>query len=280
MAATHPPTLITLVERTLLGECSLPPGTKVLLAVSGGGDSMAMLHVMALLASQFHLDLIAHGVNHGLRSEAQLELDGAEQLARSLKVPFGRTNLLVSMGANLQARARRERYVALRAAARQVSAQFIATAHHADDRAETVLIRLMRGSGPLGLGVLKPRRGDLVRPLIRAARSDIRKHLTRHGISYATDPSNADPAYLRTRVRCHLLPKLLEESPGLVEHLNGLADRMNEVADNNPLGGLGLSRGQATELKRMLLRRREGTEVALSEGWFLRLQKRKLRGLE
>jgi tRNA(Ile)-lysidine synthase len=266
-----------LVERALRDECSVERGTKILLAVSGGVDSTALLHVMASLRESFGFELHAHGVNHGLRQEAPLELDQAERLAHSLGVPFARTNVQIPKGANLQARARNERYAALRRAAQEVGAEWIATAHHADDRAETVLMRLMRGSGPTGLGVLAPRAGDLIRPLIRASRLDIVAHLERNQLIYSEDPSNRDPHYLRTRVRLELLPRLTLDAPGIVAHLNALADRMLEIAHENPLSSLELSRSQANELKRMLRHRQEGAEIALGAGWVMKLEKRKLR---
>jgi tRNA(Ile)-lysidine synthase len=276
MSLSHRPSLRTLVERSLRDECRLERGAKVLLAVSGGGDSTALLHVMASLREQFGLELCAHGVDHGLRAEAPLELDQAQRLARSLDVSFDRTTLEIPRGANLQARARRGRYTALRAAAERLGAAWIATAHHADDRAETVLMRIMRGSGPAGLGVLAPKAGDLLRPLIRAGRVDILAHLERHHLPYSEDPSNRDPHYLRTRVRLKLLPQLAEDAPGIVSHLNALADRMLEISADNPLSSLGLSRPQADELKRMLRNRRQGAEIALGAGWVMTLQKRKL----
>jgi tRNA(Ile)-lysidine synthase len=277
VAASHRPSLRTLVERALRDECSVERGTKILLAVSGGVDSTALLHVMASLRESFGFELHAHGVTHGLRQEAPLELDQAERLAHSLGVPFARTNVQIPKGANLQARARNERYAALRRAAQEVGAEWIATAHHADDRAETVLMRLMRGSGPTGLGVLAPRAGDLIRPLIRASRLDIVAHLERNQLIYSEDPSNRDPHYLRTRVRLELLPRLTLDAPGIVAHLNALADRMLEIAHENPLSSLELSRSQANELKRMLRHRQEGAEIALGAGWVMKLEKRKLR---
>src|SRR5512142_3181471 len=154
MSASHRPSLRTLVERSLRDECSVEHGATVLLAVSGGVDSTALLHVMASLRESFGFELHAHGVNHGLRPEAPLELDQAERIAASLGVRFDRTDLRIPKGGNLQARARQARYAALRQRAQTVGATWIATAHHANDRAETVLMRLMRGSGPTGLSVL------------------------------------------------------------------------------------------------------------------------------
>jgi len=136
MARTHPPSLTTTVRRTLLEECGPLSGCTVLAAVSGGGDSQAMLSVLGRLAAKVGFKLLAHGVDHGLRAEAARELDLAEALASKLGVPFGRTVLTLGRGGNLQSRARDARYAALRAAAAPYAA-LLATAHHADDRAET-----------------------------------------------------------------------------------------------------------------------------------------------
>jgi tRNA(Ile)-lysidine synthase len=221
------PTLVTLITRCMEKEIRLPKGARVVVAVSGGPDSMALLHALARLRSRLGIELSAHGVDHGLRKEARAELDAAAELAASLDVPFHRTLLRVPAGGNLQARARAARYEALRTAA---EGAFIATAHHGDDRAETVLIRLLRGSGPAGLAVLPPRTDDLVRPLVRARRVDVMAHLRRCGIAYAKDPSNDDPHFLRTRVRTEVLPLLAALDPKIVEHLCALADRLGAIA--------------------------------------------------
>ena len=148
MARSHPPTLLTTLSATLRRGCSVQRGDHILVAVSGGGDSQSLLHALARLAPKLGLVLSAHGVDHGLRPEASAELDMAQELAGDLGVAFGRSQLSVRPGANLMHRARRARYQALRQAAADVGAGLIATAHHADDRAETVLLRLLRGAGP------------------------------------------------------------------------------------------------------------------------------------
>jgi tRNA(Ile)-lysidine synthase len=208
----------------------VPRGAVVLAAVSGGPDSIAMLHVLALLRSRLAFGLFAHGVDHGLRPEASAELDLAEAFARSLDVPFSRTQVVVGAGGNLQARARVERWAALRVAAERAGADRIATGHHADDRAETVLIRLLRGTRARGLGVLPPSDGDRIRPLYRARRADVDAHIARHHLPSAIDPSNRDPRFLRTRVRHELVPALEHLSPRIVEHLCRLADELSQRA--------------------------------------------------
>ena len=154
----------------------------------------------------------------------------AEALARKLGVPFARSVLRLEPGSNLQARAREARYAALRSAAAPAGA-LIATAHHADDRAETVLLRLLRGAGPRGLAVLAPRAQDVVRPLIRATKRDVLLHLERHCLDFAEDPSNQNAAFLRVRVRSEALPLLTELSPQVVRHLNALADALSDLRE-------------------------------------------------
>lgn len=189
---------------------------------------MALLHVLALLAKKQGFLLFAHGVDHGLRAEASAELDRAAEQCSALGVPFSRSLLSLSSGGNLQARARDARRAELTAAGQRVNAELIATAHHADDRAETVLLRLLRGSGPLGLAVLPPRSGSWIRPQCRARKSDIALHLSRHALAFADDPSNRQSRFLRTRVRFEVLPLLEQLSPQIVSHLCALADALGE----------------------------------------------------
>lgn len=228
------PTLDTLAVRCVRGELGLPSGTRVLVAVSGGPDSMALLDVLARHAAELGLTLVAHGVDHGLRADAAHELDLAQTLADRHGVAFSRSRVHVARGGNLQARARDARWRALREAASAANAGFIATAHHADDRAETVLIRLLRGAGPPGLAVLAPRDGDAIRPLVRARKSDIEAYVSRRSLAVARDPSNQDPRYVRTRVRTGLLPQMAELDPRIVEHLCALADALGPARKVGP----------------------------------------------
>lgn len=220
------PTLLKLAERTLREDCGVRAGERLLLAVSGGPDSMALLHVCATLAPRLRWQLRASGVDHGLRADAAAELDLAERAAAALDVPFQRHRVQVEPGGNLHARARDARYALLERARLEAGADYLVTAHHADDRAETVLIRLLSGSGPKGLAVLPARAGVRLRPLIRARRLDILTHLRRHSIPSMDDPSNKDSRFLRTRVRHELLPLLEDISPGIVGHLTALADEI------------------------------------------------------
>jgi len=251
LARSHPPTLITVVARTLREECGVTRGTRILLALSGGGDSMALLHVLSLLTKKQGFSLAAHGVDHGLRAEASTELDRAQAQCSALGVEFSRSRLALSEGGNLQARARDARRAALSSAAERVGAQLVATAHHADDRAETVLLRLLRGAGPPGLAVLPPRSGCWIRPQCRARKADIVLHLRRHALEFAEDPSNREARFLRTQVRFELVPLLEQLSPQIVSHLCALADALGESGQlTADLGTLTDEHGVALSLNR------------------------------
>lgn len=202
----------------------LPEGRRFILAVSGGRDSQCLLkafpHVLREVRPEAYC--IAAGVNHGLRPEADRELDLARDLALSQQVPFVRLRVRVTNGSSVQAKAREARYEALHAYAGKEG--FVVTAHHFDDRAETVLIRLLRGKGVGSLGVLPELAGKRFRPMIRIRREEIDSYLRRWRIPYATDPSNADPKYLRSKIRHGLLPMMESLSPRIRERLNEIAD--------------------------------------------------------
>lgn len=274
MPASHPPTLLTLAERALRKECGVERGDSILIAVSGGPDSQALLHVLARLAPRHRLRLFAHGVDHGLRPEAASELDLAAELARSLDVPFSRSRVKVAAGGNLQARARAARYDALARARARTGAALLATAHHADDRAETLLMRLLRGAGARGLAVLPPRADERIRPLLRARRSDVIAHVSRHALPHALDPSNENRRFLRVRVRREVLPLLESLSPRVVDHLTALADELCEgpqppllIADGAPIP---LGRAHLTAVRRLMERRSASDRVLLPGGRELR----------
>lgn len=271
MTRSHPPALLTHARRALRTECALGPEPRLLVAVSGGPDSMALLHVLARLRAEFSFQLFAHGVDHGLRAEAAAELALARALAEELHVPFTSTELGLAPGSNLQARARQARYAALEERARELGGALIATAHHADDRAETVLIRLLRGGTPAALAVLPARDQSRVRPLIRARRADVLLHLERHGVNYATDPSNRDARFLRSRVRHELLPLLAELSPKIVDHLTALADELSsDPVQSDSFGVQHLGRAQKNQLLDLLSRKSTRGRVRLRGGRDLR----------
>jgi tRNA(Ile)-lysidine synthase len=224
---------------------------------------MALLHGLATLRERHGLTLRAASVNHGLRAEAVEEVARARKLSEALEVPFEELSLDLGPGGNVQARARRARYAALYRCADEFLGEeaLVATAHHADDRAETVLLRLLRGCSLEALGVLPPLEGRLLRPLIRTRKESVLAHVARHGIEFSDDPSNVAARFLRVRVRRELLPLLSNLSPQIVEHLN-------QLADDAARGGsaLGLGKEQREQLRKALQNPALKVDLALRGG--------------
>ena len=213
------------VRRTLLERRLVKAGEGVLIACSGGPDSVAMTHVLSFLSRDLDLRLQVAAVDHGLRPEAKEEVAQVGAFVRRLRLPFHGLRVQVELGDSLQAHARRARYDALATLAQNLGVGTIAVGHTQDDQAETVLLRLLRGTGLEGLGAIVPRRRDgVVRPLIDCPRSLVLAHITAHRLPFITDPSNDDRAFGRARVRHEILPGLLVEDPRVVEHLSNLAD--------------------------------------------------------
>lgn len=231
--SSHPPSLVTLVRRCLERECELGDRPRIVLGVSGGLDSTTLAHVLAGLRAALNLELLVVTIDHGLRPEAREETARVEAFCRALDVPCEVHRLDLAPGGNLQERARDARRSLLLERSRAVHGAdgLIATAHHTDDRAETVLLRLLRGVSLEGLAVLPPRDGVWLRPMIRARRVDVRAHAQRHLLDWCEDPSNRDPRFLRARVRSEVLPLLEELGPGIVETLARLADEAGERGD-------------------------------------------------
>jgi tRNA(Ile)-lysidine synthase len=217
----------TLDERCLLGQV-----TRVLVACSGGPDSQTLLHALWSLRSEHGCELLAAAVDHGLRPEAQREIALAERLAQRLGVAFSVLHVQVPAGASLQAQARGARYAALLAHAAAHGATRVAVGHTLDDQAETVLARLLRGTGLEGLAAIEPLRADgVVRPLIDAERALVHDYAREQALEVAHDPSNRDPRFLRVRIRQQHLPSLIEENPRLTRALAHLADDVREAAE-------------------------------------------------
>jgi tRNA(Ile)-lysidine synthase len=188
-------------------------GERVLVAVSGGPDSVALLDVLCSLRTPLALVLSVAHVHHGLRPEADAEAEAVERLCEQLGVVCHVERVTVRRAPpwdGLEAESRRARHGALARAARAAGAGRIATGHTADDQAETVLMRLLQGAGPRGLGGIAPVRGPLMSPLIETRRAEIVAHLAARGLRAAEDASNRDPRFLRSRIRHDLLPFMAE----------------------------------------------------------------------
>jgi tRNA(Ile)-lysidine synthase len=211
-------------------------GRRVLVACSGGVDSTALLDALHLLARRGSLELAVGHVNHALRG-ADAEADEAfvRSLAETRGLPFRVARAdprpLRAGGASrtrptLQEAARRLRYEALAKLAAEAGAERVATAHTADDQAETVLLRLLRGTGPDGLGGIPElgRDGRIVRPLLRVPRAEVLAFARRRGLAWREDASNARPDYARNRVRQRLRELAEEFNPRLLRALADLAE--------------------------------------------------------
>jgi tRNA(Ile)-lysidine synthase len=202
--------MIRRVHATVLKFGMLRRGDHVLVAVSGGADSVALLHVLRRLERRWELRLSAAHLNHGLRG-AESDEDEAFvlRLGKELGVPVVSERWERPPAGNLEQAARRARYAFLRRAAASAGATRIAVGHTRDDQAETVLLRILRGSGSLGLVGIHPVVDDLiVRPLIEISRAEIERYLTASGVPWRSDSSNSDLRYRRNRIRHELLPLL------------------------------------------------------------------------
>jgi tRNA(Ile)-lysidine synthase len=227
----------------------LRDGEVVLAAVSGGADSVALLHVLRAFAPSLGLSLEAVHVDHGLRPESAADAAFVRDLCHAWDVPLRVARVEVTRGDGagwdgLEAAARRARYAAFRHAAAEAAATRVAIGHTADDQAETVLMRLLDGAGPRGLGGIAPVRGAYVRPLIETRRRAIEEYLRAHGIAWVEDATNRDPRFLRNRVRTEVLPFLADRlDPGIVARLaDGAARARALVADLERAAGEALAR--------------------------------------
>ena len=199
------------------------PGDCVICAVSGGADSVALLFAFYLLKDKLNIQLEAAHFNHHLRGE---ESDRDEAFVREFcdryDIPLHCSGGEILPGKKgLEAAARDARYGFLR----QLSGK-IATAHTADDNAETILMHLIRGTGLKGLGGITPVHGNVIRPMLRVTRQDVEAFLEEWCLSHIEDSSNAADTFLRNRVRHHVMPLLTAENPQIAENLSQMALRL------------------------------------------------------
>lgn len=201
----------------------LAPGDRsVLVAVSGGGDSVALLDLLWRGREQHQRPLEVVHVDHGIHPESRRVSDAVEHLAEGYGLVCHVRRLGLGPGCS-ETIARRERRAALREVRLLTEASRVALAHHADDQVETVLLRVLRGSGPAGLAGMAPRRGPWVRPVLDVPRAELREHLERHRLSAWQDPANRDSRHLRSWLRIAVLPLLEERLPDLRSRLLDLA---------------------------------------------------------
>lgn len=223
------PALLHRVVKTIRSRGLFERGQHVLVAVSGGPDSIALLRLLHRLKLSWRLTLTAVHFNYGLRgAESDADQAFVESMCRQLDIPFQTRQLEVrarAHGLSLQAAARDLRYCAMHEIAQQCGADRIAVGHTADDQAETVLLWMLRGSGLTGLsGMPACRDNRVVRPLYETRRGELLAYLSDEGISFRQDSSNGKPIYLRNRIRQEVIPVLQRLVPSAVQALCKLAD--------------------------------------------------------
>ena len=237
-------TLSARVLGTIQRHALARPGARVVVALSGGSDSVALLFVLRELERLGALAVagVAH-FNHQLR-EGSAEADElfctdlADELGVRIELGRGEVRALArAEHRSLEDAARVARYAFLEQAADRLEADAIATGHTLDDQAETFLLRLIRGAGPRGLAGILPRAGRVIRPLLEVRRADLRAYAAEHRLAFREDESNLDRTIARNQVRLELIPVLQEFSPGIVEVLAREAaiarqdeDRLHEEA--------------------------------------------------
>jgi len=215
-------------EETILRHKMLKPGDRVLLGVSGGPDSLSMLFLFNQLRQALGLRIYVAHLNHSLRPDSISDLEFVHNICRKLNIPFiSETVIISSSRGSLEEKAREIRRAFLIKTAKKISSSVIALGHTKDDQAETVLMRLLRGSGLSGLSGILPKRkicGKVfIRPLIEIERKDIEKYLKKKRIKPKIDTSNQEIKFLRNRIRHKLLPVLSKYSPNIKNLLSNTA---------------------------------------------------------
>lgn len=219
------------VDQTLHAHCMIQTGDKVLVGVSGGPDSVALIHVLHVLAPKYELKLAVAHLNHGLRrNEADSDQAFVTALAKKFEMPVYVEKQDVrcyqkSHRLSIEEAARQVRYRFYHRIVSEYGYDKVALGHQADDNAEQVLMAMLRGSGPLGLAGIPPIRPDgVIRPLINLRHADILDYLAARDINYVVDSSNRDPRFLRNKIRTRLMPDLQAEyNPKCVDSLNRMA---------------------------------------------------------
>ena len=204
-----------------LAKMNLPPGP-ALVAVSGGSDSIALLDLLTHSRVAASLELHVAHLDHGISPDSATAADQVRALSERYTLPFRLGRLELGSGATETA-ARAARYAWLHRQADELAAELIITAHHRDDQVETVLMRILNGSGPAGLAGMAPRAGRIARPLLPFGREELNHHVHSRGLTPWDDPANRDLRHLRVWIRVELLPALRERIPEVDRRLLSLA---------------------------------------------------------
>jgi tRNA(Ile)-lysidine synthase len=222
------------IRAAVTGHSMLAVGDHILVGLSGGPDSVCLLTLLAQMKAEYGLTVSAAYIDHRFRpAETPSEIAFCGSLCSKLGVAFETREINPAEyaereGLNKQEASRELRYQALRDIAAGMGCNKIALAHNADDQSETVLMRLIRGSGSLGLAGIPPVRRPFIRPLIRVSRREIEAYLKEEGADYVTDSSNLKDDYLRNRIRHHLIPEIKKINPDFVDTVTRATDIIME----------------------------------------------------
>ncbi len=215
----------------------LPDDGGILCAVSGGADSVFMLHVLKKLCDAHGTKICAAHFEHGIRGgESMRDAAFVEEMCRNLGVEcvIGHENIPEYARQNrigIEEAARERRYAFLDGAAKKFGCRYIATAHNADDNAETMLFNLVRGTGGKGLCGIPPVRGNIIRPILNITRSEIEEYLTSNGIPHVEDSTNASDDYSRNRIRHRVMPVFKEINPAFSSSVSRTAELLRRDED-------------------------------------------------
>ena len=215
----------------VVGRSLVSPGTRGILACSGGRDSLALLHILHCLRRPLQIDFTVVFIDHGLRDiAAEMSLVEQRVAELGLKLIIRRVQVEEGTG-SLQAAAREERLAALETIAREQKAKWIATGHTSTDQAETVMFRMARGAGLRGLGGIRPKRGLWIRPLLCLSRQDTTEHLSKQNWKWADDPSNEDDRFARVEIRERWFPMMRSSFPGIESRIAANAMVLQDASD-------------------------------------------------
>jgi tRNA(Ile)-lysidine synthase len=208
----------------------LEKNDSVIVGVSGGSDSVALLHLLQEVAEKFPLKIIIAHVNYHTRgkdSEADAKL--TEKYAKQLGLIYEVQNVRVSKKGNFEDLARYARYGFFERMRKKHQAQAIAVAHTKDDQAETILMHFIKGSGLNGLASMREKEGNIIRPVLNFTKQELRDYLRAHKITFREDKTNKDTTFTRNKIRHELLPELQKYNPNIIETLNRNARIFSEL---------------------------------------------------
>ncbi len=209
-------------------------GDRILVALSGGADSVALLHFLKTVQDSYRLTLLAVHVNHGIRQEADEDEAFCRRLCEELGVELRCCHIAPGKlenekGMSLEEAARAARYALLEQCLQEAGFDKIAVAHHMNDNAETMLFQLFRGSGLKGLSGMEAARGRIIRPFLCVTREEIRQYLRGNDLKHVEDASNQDVRYSRNRIRAEIIPAAEMVNASAVENMSRCAEQLKDI---------------------------------------------------